>query len=467
MPRPHKRRTYRSTTPTQSARTVVQEDETSRAVEPETSDADAASDVSEASEPDDGPARTNGGRPGSRTGARRRDTASSGTREAETGRSDDDATRDHDTEPGVADTVEAELVGADDSEGGAGDAEAAPGRPAGRIRSYGPMESIARRPLLALAPVLVLVTLAAALGVLRAPVYTAEARLLVGSLARNFTPADGLVAANQELTGIYSRVVGSPEHLELTAQELGQDVPADAVDASPVPESPFIRVEATGDTQEQAVERADAAAAALATYGAELRGQAVARDDDLLAELTTKSEELTQARLTRDTREEAYNDLVDSASPSAAALESARVALVEAEGALASTELEFDALREQYNASDTSTRGGIELNEFSAAEPKGSDRRSTFVLYVAAAALIGGLIGAALATLSANHWRLLPTDGTAGRSDADDRAPRASAFIWSNARRAFVPAESDTKDTEVTEADTETVADADADPART
>ena len=286
-----------------------------------------------------------------------------------------------------------------------------------RGRSYGPMESVARRPLLALLPVLVLVSLAVLYSVARAPVYSAEARLLVGSIVRNYTPAAGLIDANQELTDIYSRLVGSPDHLDLVAQELGAEIPADSLSASPVPESPFIRIEATAGTQEEAIRRADAAAAALAEYAGNLRAEALASDNALLTELNTKSEELAVARLDADAKQATYEALDASAATPAAALEAARVAFVQADASAATRRLEFDALRSRYTASDTATKGGIELEVFSPAQPLGSDRRSTFALNVAIATLVGALIGGALATLSANHWRLLPTDGADAGSE--------------------------------------------------
>jgi hypothetical protein len=395
LPRPHKRRSHRSTG----------------------SSAPAARGPSGAQDSDDA------------------ELAETATDDHEAERSADTPARNGDGDGATGNHASDDEAPADHGEG-ATDVPAPDRRP---TRSFGPMESIARRPLLALLPVLVLVTLAGLIGVTRAPVYSAEARLLVGSLVRDFTPASGLVAANQELTDIYSRVVGSPEHLDLTARELGEDLPADSVDASPVPETPFIRVEATGDTQEEAIRRADAAAAALSAFGADLRAQAVARDQALVDDINAKSEALAAARLERDNWQETYNTLSGATAPNAATLEAARVGLVAAEATVATAQLEVNALRAQLDDSDTATRGGIELNEFSAAEPMGSDRRSTFVLYVAVAVILGALIGAALATLSANHWRLLPVEGPDGEALDGHPAAPASAFIWSHSDQAFVP----------------------------
>jgi hypothetical protein len=273
-------------------------------------------------------------------------------------------------------------------------------------RRYGPIESVLRKPRLALVPVIVLVTLAGIAGVIRQPVYTAGAQVIVGGVVRNFEPAQGQVEAIQELTDIYSRLVGSSAHLDEIAQaDGGIEVAAGSLTAAPIPGSALIRIEATGTDQAQAVAIADAAATGLVAYVQDLRTEASANSQQLLDQMTVASDELAVAQLDRTAKQNAYDAAVSASS----GVEAAREALAKAEAAVATGQLKVEVLRSNYSTTQAAQTGGIAVSVFAAAQPEGGDRTSKLSLYLFAALAIGGLIGMALATLSANHWQLLPS----------------------------------------------------------
>jgi Capsular polysaccharide biosynthesis protein len=94
-------------------------------------------------------------------------------------------------------------------------------------------------------PTLLLVGAAIALGTTRAPNYTAETRLTVGRLDVSSQAVPGVVAANQSLAATYSRLVTAEGVVDPVAVRLGlsSGSVARALRASPIPESPIIRLE--------------------------------------------------------------------------------------------------------------------------------------------------------------------------------------------------------------------------------
>src|SRR4051812_17782098 len=151
------------------------------------------------------------------------------------------------------------------------DLDLAPADPAFR----GPLESVLLAPLAAVLPIIVLVGLAVAAGLMRSPVYSAQARINVG---RTDVPAytlQGTTIGNATLASSYSRAVPAPPIVKAAARA-GHVSPATAraaLSGSPVPGSTLIRVDADGDSSRQARRMANAAARALVTYVVELNGR--------------------------------------------------------------------------------------------------------------------------------------------------------------------------------------------------
>lgn len=299
---------------------------------------------------------------------------------------------------------------AEPSDGATDDAPAPPEGPTpggSPTRWYGPIESVVRRPRLALIPVLVLVTLAAAYALLKPPTYKASSTLIVGSVVRDYQPAAGQTQANQELTEIYSRLAGSSDHMNRVRQELGRAVPDGSITASPVPNTPFVQLEATANSQAEAVARADAGAKALVALVSDLKGQANTKDQQALSQIDAANNELANAQLDQTAAQTAYNNAV-AANAGQTALTNARTALVDAQTRVLNAQLQVDALSSRYTSAQSTSSGGVELNSFGAAQPMGSNRSSTLIMSVLVAGIVGALIGMALATLAANDWHILP-----------------------------------------------------------
>ena len=123
-------------------------------------------------------------------------------------------------------------------------------------------------PISLLAPVVLFIALALFVTAERAPVYTAETRLSVGSIDVATQAIPGVVAGTQALASSYSRLVDAEEVLTPVSETV--EIPAadlrDRVSGSPIPESPLFLIEATGDTEESAVELANLTSESLGAY---------------------------------------------------------------------------------------------------------------------------------------------------------------------------------------------------------
>ena len=145
----------------------------------------------------------------------------------------------------------------------------APAQPASQGPQFrGPLESAFRHRALTLVPVLVLVALGAAIGLLREPNYEAEARISVGRVDAPVYTLDELLIANVTLSRNYARLVSAEPVIEPAAGSVGIDVDdaRDNVSGSPLPGSSLISVEAEGDSEAEAVALANATARALIAY---------------------------------------------------------------------------------------------------------------------------------------------------------------------------------------------------------
>jgi transposase-like protein len=114
---------------------------------------------------------------------------------------------------------------------------------------------------------LLTVILGLVVGLARKPTYTAEARLVVGKTIQlsNLAATPGLALASQQLASDYSRLVSTRSVVNDAAKRLGR-APGNlggSVSASPIPQSPVIRLEGHAKVDGDAVAIADAGAAAL------------------------------------------------------------------------------------------------------------------------------------------------------------------------------------------------------------
>jgi capsular polysaccharide biosynthesis protein len=244
----------------------------------------------------------------------------------------------------------------------------------------------------ALAPVLALVAISLVLGLERPPRYTATANLSVGHVFVN-NPAGipTLVEATRSLASVYSRAINAGAVREDTARRLGRRSfqVSGRLSATPIPETPLIKVSAASDSEREALALANAGSLALAGYvNRQLR-----RDGELAA----LGKQYRQAALRYRQRLDAQERLdrryeANRTAANRAARARARAAT---DGAL----LDRNAVSESYHLASQGDSASPAIQVFARATSTSSDRSSAMQVLVFVG-LIGGLAaGTALALL--------------------------------------------------------------------
>ncbi|HET6997996.1 MAG TPA: hypothetical protein VFI03_05340 [Solirubrobacterales bacterium] len=233
--------------------------------------------------------------------------------------------------------------------------------------------------------VVVCVGIGAAAALLRTPDYTATSRLAVGRIDITSPGAlSGFAVATQALATGYSRTVTSQAVARSVSAQTGisvKDVQSH-VTATPIPESPVFRIEATSPDSEQAIAMANLSGRALIRYTARL-GRDNPDSVRLYAEYQKAVAERKQA---------------DPGDAQAAALR-------------------VDALGKAYTASVQSQVATRLIQVISPATEASSDRRSTFLIYTFIGLVVGLLLGAAIAFLRESRLHVNPrAAATATRS---------------------------------------------------
>lgn len=149
------------------------------------------------------------------------------------------------------------------------DSDAAAGQSRGGSRTFvGPLESAVRHPFLTILPLVLLLGVAAAVGLIRDPVYTADASVNVGTADVPAFTLQGVIIGNSALAAGYARVLSAEPVITAAARDVGID-PDDArsrLSASPVPGATIIRVEGEGPSADAAIALANAGGTALIRY---------------------------------------------------------------------------------------------------------------------------------------------------------------------------------------------------------
>jgi hypothetical protein len=134
------------------------------------------------------------------------------------------------------------------------------------------VQAVQRNVLLAIAPVLVLVVVAAAIAAVRGPTYTSDAQLNVGGVNLTTQSIPGYSVAVAQLAVAYSRSIYATPLVNKVAKQVGSS-PSDVVHnmyATPVEQAPVVRIRATGSSPSQAQRLANATADALVSYAVTL-----------------------------------------------------------------------------------------------------------------------------------------------------------------------------------------------------
>lgn len=235
---------------------------------------------------------------------------------------------------------------------------------------------------------------AAALGLKRPARYTATANLSVGHVyVDNPAGIPSIIIATQSLASAYSRAINSSAVVEETKRRIGRPASplSGTLSATPIPDSPLIRVSAESSSERGAVTLANAAAAALAAYT-----NRQVRDNEASV---TLADRYRRAALAYRRRVDARNQLERQyeREPTPAHKAARDDAAAAADTAL----LRRDALRASYQTAVQGGTSSIAVEMFSRASTSESDRirMLQILLFVG---LIGGLsAGAALALLRA------------------------------------------------------------------
>lgn len=233
----------------------------------------------------------------------------------------------------------------------------------------GLLAAVRARPLLVVTPIAILAVLALLIGLVRPASYTAEARLAVGRIDVDTQAAPGVVYASQSLASAYSRAIGADEVDEEIERALGEDQLDGPVEASPVPESPVILIEAEESDAADAIRLANAAGEALINF---INGFNDNRGNSkrLLERYQTAQERVLEL------------ETAPATVSNQAELEAARI--------------EATSYRDTYRETlDSDT--GDDLRFLTRAEEASSDRRTVLQLLLFAAIVAGGGIGLLLA----------------------------------------------------------------------
>lgn len=256
-------------------------------------------------------------------------------------------------------------------------------------------DAVKRQILVVLIPTILLLGVGIFIGLHRAPQYTAEARLTVGRLDVDPASLATFASATQSLASAYSRAVEAPAVLDPVARRTGltPDQVRGGVSASPVPESPVIRVQATRDSEDSAVAVANATSDALVRYTTTLNRT----DGDsrrLLAQYRA-------AALERSTLERRRDRLVrrDGVGRNSVS----RSALNRADADLETAKLRAGSLAAAFQASEQGLGSSKLVDVLTSATGASSDRSSKLQLLALAGGLAGLLVGLALAILRANR----------------------------------------------------------------
>lgn len=243
-------------------------------------------------------------------------------------------------------------------------------------------------------PVALAIALAAvgcAYGLVREPVYTASSSLAVGTTNVN-TPAalGGFAASAPTLAEAYSRAITAQAVIRQVSSHTGLD-PQTArlrLTASAVPETPVIRIDATGTTTKKAMDLANVASTALSSYAGNLN-QTDAAANQILRRYRKAEVQLHRAR-------RAAADLPATADPKTRA---------QADADVATAKLHAQSLADAYSTSQQGLGASNPLQVLEQASRASSDRASRIELFVLSGMIVGLIVGSAFALLVAARVR--------------------------------------------------------------
>jgi hypothetical protein len=246
---------------------------------------------------------------------------------------------------------------------------------------------------------------------------TAETRLFVSATAVRPEALPGATAAANSLAATYARLATTQPVLAPVADDLGLPIAelVEAVTATPLPESPIVRIIARSATSDGAVDIANGVAASLLTFTRSLEERGAADIDELRSELAAANEDATRAAFTLDQAQAELGALRAqrtlslegrAPAPSAAAVDEAATRLLEAQLASSSAALRVDLLTKQLATRDTGSAGSL-LRGLGTAVPTGPTP-SLAQMGGVSGMLVGGVLALAVGLTLPGRRRFAP-----------------------------------------------------------
>jgi hypothetical protein len=240
------------------------------------------------------------------------------------------------------------------------------------------------------------VALGVIVGLTRPPTYRAEARLVVGKsvVLNNVAATPGLALAGHQLASDYSRLVSTHLVLDETARRLGRQ-PGDLggrVSASPIPESPVIRLEAHASDADDAVAIANAGAGALVRAVNRLNQEQLQSAQVLLDQYRQADDALLRDRQTLQRLRDQL------AEEGADAPQSLHDQVLAAQTAVDADQLNLNALASDYQGAISPGQLNSQVvQRVGNADARGDDGQAFLQIAVLIGLVIGALAGIALA----------------------------------------------------------------------
>ena len=255
------------------------------------------------------------------------------------------------------------------------------------------LRAMRRHWFVALVPIVLLVAGAVGLGLKRSPRYKATANVSVGHVyVTNPVGISTIIDATQALAAVYSRAIHSSAVLDGTRRRLGEGASVTGTfTATPLPDSPLIKVTAESSSALSAITLANASADALAAY---VNRQV--RDNSASATLSRRYREAAlQYRQQLETRKRLARRYKHH--PNAKNKAARDRAAAAADTAL----LRREAVRASYEQAVQGGTSSVGVEVFSHASAATNDRRSMMQILVFVGLLGGLAAGAAFALLRA------------------------------------------------------------------
>jgi hypothetical protein len=257
--------------------------------------------------------------------------------------------------------------------------------------------AVRRHALAFVVPIIVGVVVLGGYGLTRDPTYTAEARLSVGRLDVLTQGLPGFTQAGELLGAAFSRAIDAPAITRPAGRLAGlsQSQAAADLSASPIPNSPLIRIEAKRKDKGRAITLANAAARAMVRYSQRL-GTAGGGADELLARYTALSRQAARLTLKRSAIAAAYRRSPNDAR---------RRALQAATGKLEATKLERNAVGAVYGAQSATGSTASLLGLLVPAAGASSDRKDTALKLAVTGGIADIVVGLGLAAWNEAGFR--------------------------------------------------------------